>query len=80
MALATYNGEQDMRELWGVSFPRGVAIQVDDKLAHKCRCLGFTVVDGVPVVDVDAAQVAALGAIATPEPAPRKRGRPRKVA
>jgi hypothetical protein len=94
MPLATYVGDQEHRDLWGVRFARGVAVGVDDKLAHKCKCLGFFVesepAKPAPMIveDTDTKQVEALGIVlAQPEPpavaetpAPRKRGRPRKAA
>lgn len=90
MPFATYNGDQEARELWSVKFPKGVAVEVAGPLATKCRHMAeFTVADDTtaPIVaDTDSAQVAALGVVAepavveAPEIAPRKRGRPRKAS
>lgn len=49
MPVLRYNGPWDERELWGVTFPRGKSVEVDDeKLAAKAVNLdGFERLGGV---------------------------------
>lgn len=51
MAVLRYNGPNDVREVWGVSFPMGRTVEIDDpKLVAKALCLeGFERVDAEPV-------------------------------
>jgi type III secretion system FlhB-like substrate exporter len=93
MTFATYTGPNETRELWGVTFTKDVPHEVPPQLAAKCRgMVAEFVVDEKAIaieIDNDEKQVAALGSAAVQseapsEPAtglaPRKRGRPRKVA
>ncbi len=44
-----YTGELTQRDLWGVTFEKGKAVDVDDALAHKALCVGdFEKVRGRP--------------------------------
>lgn len=64
MPKFVYNGDQEVRELWGVEFPRGKAVPVSDPaLAQKCRGLGF-VEDGAPEVEAVEADTDAEAEIA----------------
>ena len=51
MAVLRYTGPFDVREVWGVSFPAGTTVEVDDEsLIRKALCLdGFERVDAEPV-------------------------------
>ena len=51
MPVLRYNGPWDVRELWGVMFPQGMSIVVDDlKLVEKAlRLDGFERLDVEPV-------------------------------
>ena len=51
MAVLRYTGPSDVRELWGVSFPQGKTVEVDDPdLIRKAMCLeGFERLDVQPV-------------------------------
>ena len=53
MAVLKYEGSADVRELWGVSFPWGKTVEVDDPdLVKKALCLdGFVRVDAEDVID-----------------------------
>lgn len=53
MAILKYNGPNDVREVWGVSFPRGQRVETDDPdLIRKALCLaGFERVDAEPALD-----------------------------
>lgn len=47
MAILRYNGPHDIRELWGMTFPRGQSVQTDDPdLIRKATSLeGFERLD-----------------------------------
>ena len=65
MATLRYNGPMDVRPLWGLDFPRGELVQVDDPaLVKKALCLDhFELVEsGKP-----AKQKAEAGEIVVPE-------------
>jgi hypothetical protein len=51
MAVLRYNGPWDVRPLWGVDFPKGKSVVVDDPaLVAKALCLdGFELVEPEPV-------------------------------
>ena len=55
MPVLRYNGPWDVRELWGVMFPQGMSIVVDDpKLVEKAlRLDGFERLDVEPVSTPD---------------------------
>lgn len=55
MAVLRYNGPNDVREVWGMTFPRGQTVQTDDPdLVRKALCLeGFERVDVEPVQNPD---------------------------
>lgn len=66
MAILRYNGPWDMRELWGVSFPRGQSVHTDDPdlISKALRLDGFERLDAEPVSMPDPEDYPA-----TPEPA-----------
>jgi hypothetical protein len=66
MPVLRYNGPWDVRELWGVMFPQGMSIVVDDpKLVEKAlRLDGFERLDVEPVSAPDPGDYPAI------EPAP----------
>lgn len=51
MAILRYDGPMEVRELWGVAFPYGEQVEVNDTaLVHKALCLdGFVRVDAEPL-------------------------------
>jgi len=53
MAILRYNGPWDVRELWGMSFPRGASVETNDpELIRKAlRLDGFERLDVEPVLD-----------------------------
>lgn len=66
MAILRYNGPWDVRELWGMNFPRGQSVQTDDPdlITKALRLDGFERLDAPPVHDPDPEDYPA-----SPEPA-----------
>lgn len=66
MAILRYNGPWDVRELWGMSFPRGASVETNDPdlIAKAIRLDGFERLDVEPVLNPDPEDYPA-----SPEPA-----------